>query len=281
MMSTLAYFDVFDFPVTQDEMVRFLHSAKAIPTAVIDREIQKVPHMRVQSRVLYFLPTRKHIVAGRLEKERISKEKIHSNTRVLTLLGRLPTIAFLGVSGSLAMKNGDRESDIDLFIITFPHTVWITRAVIWLVLLVMGRRRKRNTKGIDTICVNMMMDREHLLFPVERQDIYTAHEIMQVIPVIDKYHTYSFFVRTNNWIERYLANSFIKTTSNTDVPGWVHVCWLCISPVESLVRILQLVYMKRHQTREKVTSTYIAFHPYDYRDTIIQAFKERLRDYAI
>lgn len=281
ILVTLAYFDVFDFPLTQDELIRFLHSVKRVRSDVIIHELSTIPYIHSKDRIFYHLPKREKLVAQRQEREIISKRKIEKALFSIHLLRWIPTILFVGLSGSLAMNNGDKDSDIDLFLITIPHTLWITRALVWLIFVLIGNRRKRNTKGKDSMCVNMLMDMRYLAFPPDRCDIYTAHEVVQIVPLVDKYHTYARLLQSNQWIKKLLANKREPSTKVSPLPAWLRLLSWCLAPIEVGVMRLQLWYMRKHKTIEKVTPTYIAFHPYNYRGTIIKEFEKNIQRYAI
>lgn len=281
ILTTLTYFDMFDFPLTKEEITHFLHTPFPVPAKEIENALVSVSQKRIDSQTFYFLPQREKVVRQRVERKKISDNKIRNAERIIKLLGFLPTILFIGISGSLAMKNGDMDSDIDLFIITTPQTVWITRLLVWIFLAVAFRRRKRGTKGKDTFCVNMLIARDALLFPKERQDIYTAHEIVQLRPFINKKNTYEVFLNENIWIQKFLANSVSEKMVFSESLAAGGLLLFLFRPIEHVLRNVQLWYLKRHKTIEQTTDKVIAFHPYDYRDTIVKEFERRIRKYAI
>lgn len=281
ILSTLVYFDIFDFPLTKEETTFFLHTSHKKSEKDIEQYLSKVPHTYFHGRTFYFLPKRESIVQKRIMNEDISLAKLKNVKKTIRLLQFIPTVAFLGISGSIAMKNGNEESDIDLFVISLPHTVWITRFVVWVVLSLFGKRRKRNTKGENLICINMIVDRDKLGFPRARHDIYTAHEIVQVVPIINRFHTYELFLHANEWVLYYLANSNKKIFSHKGLPLILRFFCVCLLPIELLLFSLQLLYMKKHKTIEQTTLTFIAFHPFNYRDTIVKEFEKRKKEYAV
>ncbi len=281
IFSTLAYFDIFDFPLTQEEIRQFLHVSKKIPQQHVEKSLITIPHKTVDNNTFYFLPGREAIVQGRYHKTKISETKLREMLPIIQLLGFLPSITFIGLSGSVAMKNGGMESDVDVFVITLPYTLWLTRLSIWILLGVFSKRRQRTSTGQDSICVNLLMDRNHLLFPLKKHDLYTAHEIMQVLPVVNKYGTYELFLEKNAWVMKYLANSYTVNNSLYSVPFWLTcVSFLCI-PVERVCMWIQLFYMRNHKTIEQTTAKLIAFHPYNYHDTIMNEYKKRLQTYGL
>ena len=282
IVATIAYFDIFDFPVTEEEIIQFLHTSTPIDQQDIKKYLSLVDHKRYEDKTFYFLPHREFLVKKRLEREKISKKKIFAKKRIIQILGFLPTINFIGISGSLALGNGDDESDIDLFIITLAHSVWLTRFFVWLILLITGNGRKRNTFGKDKVCVNMLIDASILQFSAERRDIYTAHEINQVVPVVNKYQTFQFFLSKNAWTESFLPKRYeITHPFMYKIPIWMRIISFLLIPIESLLQRIQLFYMKKHKTIEKTTAQFIAFHPTDYRSTIVKAYEKKLQEYSL
>jgi predicted nucleotidyltransferase len=66
---------------------------------------------------LYFLPGREGLIASRIRAEKISVSKLKRMRRLAALLAYIPYLRMLGATGSLAMKNGTRESDWDMFVV--------------------------------------------------------------------------------------------------------------------------------------------------------------------
>src|SRR6185312_7622187 len=121
----------------------------------------------------------------------------------------IPTIEFAGLSGSLAMHNAEKDADIDIFIITRPNTLWLTRFLILSLLQLKGKRRAPGKKHAkDTICVNMLLDTKHMAFPKNKRNIYTAHEIIQMKPLLIRNNTYNEFLHKNKWIINFLPHAF-------------------------------------------------------------------------
>lgn len=281
IFSTLAYFDIFDFPLTEDEIIRFLHTSQKLVKKNLENDLKNISSKKMKNLIVYFLPKKEKNIEKRKEREAFSATKIEKVKKILNFLGFIPTVAYIGISGSLAMKNGDEDSDIDLFIIAFHHSVWTTRFITWVALLILGKRRKRNTSGKNDICLNMIMDRNNLLFSYARQDIYTAHEIVQVLPIVNKYKTYELFLQKNKWVLHYMANSFEEKKQEDELPMWLEIFLFILIPLEKILENIQIWYMKQHKTIEQTTSDFIAFHPIDYRGTIVKEFQKREKTYAL
>ena len=127
----------------------------------------------------------------------------------------------------------------------------------------------------------MFVDRQVLLFSKERQDIYLAHEVGQMIPLFERNNTYGQFVNSNKWIKKFMPNitrritTFI--TAQNRGPLYASVFLQCFSLFEPSAKFIQLVYMKKHRSSETVSDSMLAFHPHDYRNVVLKEYNKRLR----
>lgn len=60
------------------------------------------------------------------------KELFHKTQDFIQSIRWIPGLRMVAISNSLAMYATHRESDIDLFIITAPHRLWIVRTLVLL-----------------------------------------------------------------------------------------------------------------------------------------------------
>lgn len=273
IIAALGYFDIFDYPLTKKEIEKFV--APSITSADLERSVKSKKISRKGE--YFFLSGREKIVKMRLEKEKISEKKLQKAYSSLRWIRYISTILYVGISGSLAMKNAKNTDDIDIFIITKPHTLWLTRLLVDSLLLFTGKlRRFARSTTEDTICTNMWMDVAHLEFGMKRQNIYTAHEIVQLLPLYNRGKTYEEFISQNAWIEQFfphlsVAFRLTKPTYRT---------WLLV-PLEFFAEKMQLYYMKKHRTTETIAKGFVAFHPKDYTNHILEKWKERQKKWHI
>ena len=242
------------------------------------RSIQKVGEY-------YVVKGRKEIVTLRKSRIQTSKRKLQKAQRIASLLVFIPTIFFIGVSGGVAMQNADETDDIDFFVIVKKNTVWISRLLLLVLLQFLGARRKRGEKYVsDKICLNMIIDEQTLLFSKNRQDIYTAHEIVQLVPLIDRHDTYQRFLDDNMWVKNHMVHAYrqkktYEKMQKRHVLEQASSRVLSLYWIEGLARMVQVWIMKRHKTSETITKNMLAFHPFDYRITTLLRFQERVKAY--
>ena len=112
-----------------------------------------------------------------------------------------PFIRMVAISGSLAVDNVEADADIDGFIITASDRLWIAR--VWLVLLRLLTHRLTFLFP-HAFCPNYIVTLDGLT--VERRNLYTAHEIVQAVPLWGE-SAYQRFIGSNRWVLRYLPQA--------------------------------------------------------------------------
>jgi hypothetical protein len=202
LLQTLAYADIFDYPLKEKEIEKFLIGQMVTKS----QTWFQLPQV-VQKNGFFFLKGREKIVSLRRKRQKWSQKKIKKAQRVGHWLRIIPTIKMVAVTGALAMANAEKEDDIDLLIITTKKRLWLTRFLtVFLVELVAKRRHPLDREVKDKICLNMFLDEEHLTVPPQERDLFTAHEICQLKPLWQRKNTYSKLIQKNLWVKNYLPN---------------------------------------------------------------------------
>ncbi len=275
VVQTLSYSDIFEFPLRFPEIYRFLITSKPVGLKKIKKDIEDLRIERSQE--YFFLKGRRDLVLKRRKKEKDSEVKLEKAKKVGNILGFVPGILFLGISGSLSMRNANKDDDIDLFIITSRNQVWTTRLFAILILKLLGLYRGRSDKKVkDKFCLNMLVDEDNLKFRRRDQNLYLAHEICQVLPLINRRKTYEKLIKQNSWIKNYLANykPFISSSKNESILLFLWI-FLRIIKFEDLARFIQLKYMKDRSGKEVIKNGYLGFHPTDIGSTIMNKFEAK------
>lgn len=303
VLYTILYADLFDYPLTQDEIWKYLIATSqdvTIPKISFRSWLKTLSRYISQKDGFFCIKGREAIIEMRKKCLIFSRAKRVKAKKIAQKLFFIPSISFIGVSGACAVDNASEEDDIDLFIITKEKTLWISRLLILIILQLFGVRRSKNEKNLkDTFCVNMLIDEANLYLGKEREDLYSAHEIVQMVPLFDRNNTYNTFLVANKWVTNFLPNAFsLRTTRNKTHKGvekrlsvvqpagqsYAHAfaggrMVLRFSTLEFLAKHLQLLYMKRHVTNEAIRDGFLAFHPFDYREHILKKFNKKIKQY--
>jgi hypothetical protein len=210
IVDALAYSDVFDYPMTAGQIRRYLVNTPATP-AQVDAALAEDPWLRdrIESKEGQFcLAGRSATFALRASRAGHS-DWLWRRARVLgRVIATLPHARLVAIIGSLTMDNArSRADDIDLFIVTAPGRVWLTRAAV--IVLVRLARLAR----ID-LCPNYILSERQLR--MESQDLFTARELAQMRPLYGS-AAYHALLDANDWLGAVLPNADPRTSALADL----------------------------------------------------------------
>ena len=277
IIKTLAYGDVFGWPMSEDEIFIKVQSSKLKVKSYSSKFKVQLKQLIKKKKIgckngFCFLPGKGFIVKRRLEREKWAKEKMKIAKNCAKYLKIIPSILLVGVSGGLAVDNVSKDDDIDFFIICRNGTLWTTRFLSTFLLDFLGKRRRPGDKDVrDKICLNMFVDELGMQIPEKERDLYMAHEVVQMNPVWDKNNAYRKFLKANMWV----ANIFRKTRKAS--PASPDQISRKVGKVEYFFREFQLKYMSGRRTTEKIEPHRLMFHPEDKRDWVMREFRRRLK----
>ena len=259
---SIIYHDIFDYPLTIFELIKWNAGDKV--------KLLKNQDVKVVGKRGYFsIKDREGLILKRFMRKRISTRKVVIAKRAAKILSFIPTIKMVAVTGALAMENANEEADIDLMIITSKDTLWTTRLFTLLLLdiLRIPRRKYGDRNQKDKLCLNIWLDENNLAW--RKRNIFTAHEIAQIKPLVNKEEAYEKFISKNKWIVDYWPNA-VKIQNYSRQTNLRPSLFTIFEP---LTRKFQLWYMKDKVTREVVTPTRALFHPIDWGDIVASKLK--------
>lgn len=212
ILRTLLYADVFDFPLTPQEIGRYLIGQGVAPE-LVHRELEAGSGLGGRIvRVNGYVALRDRArLAGRREAREDASSALWRAARVWGRWnGCLPFVRMVAVTGALAMNNSDPGDDIDLLIVTRPGRVWLARA--FAILLV----RLARLTGV-ALCPNYLLAETSL--KQSRQDLFAAHELAQMVPVVGL-EVHRRMIAANPWASSFLPNAFNPPKAGPDLrPG--------------------------------------------------------------
>lgn len=259
---SVIYHDLFDYPLSFQDLIKW-QSGKN--TSAIKRT-GKV----TSKRGFYFLEGREGLIYKNLLRKRISAKKIKIAKDTAKFLSFVPGVKMVGVTGSLAMENSSEESDIDLMIVTKRGFLWTTRLLAYLGIRLFGIQTRNPGEGEqkNKLCLNIWLDEGDLSWAIRDRNIYTAHEIAQIIPLVNKGKTHENLLSENKWILNFWPNAVRINKKLNTTPSTFSLSLL--SPIEKFAFRLQYQYMKDKITREVITPTRALFHPQDWAKVVMK-----------
>ena len=214
ILAALAYFDLFNYPLTMDEV--FLN----LPAKCDQQEFEFALRCLVIDRVVYHfgkfytLKNDYFLIERRLNGNAKAEEMIGIAKRVGDFLIRFPYVRGIAISGSLSKNFADESSDIDLFIITAKNRLWIARTIMHCF--------KKLTFLVNKhqyFCMNYYIDEKEL--QIREKNIYTAIEIATLMPLHGDTVFEQFYI-ANAWTREYLPNKCLRlTTAESLKKSWL------------------------------------------------------------
>ncbi len=250
ILRTLHYADIFDYALTEREVIRYL-----IGAPVLRSEIAPAVHSLIQSRACSISPDGFLTLPGReslvLERARLHQQALGQKRRArcyALLLGYFPFVRMVALTGALAMENA-RDDDIDLFIVAAEGHLWTVRAAA--VALV----RLARLAG-DQVCPNFLVTENRLA--VSEENLYSAHEIVQMIPLYG-FDVYERFRDLNNWALHYMPNAYQERRVRAESIKWPGIWFKALG--ERLLGTRPGLSFERWEMSRKIKKLYALVPP--------------------
>ncbi|HEY2581441.1 MAG TPA: hypothetical protein VGI43_06525 [Mucilaginibacter sp.] len=205
ILATLAYFDLFSYPITRGEIYLFLQ--KNYDYEVFDDALNclhKGGAIYLFEK-FYTLRNDHYLIVRRHEGNEKAEKLIKIAEKVGDILIRFPYVRGIAISGSLSKNYADDESDIDLFIITAKNRLWIART-----LMHAFKKLTFLVNKEDYFCMNYYIDERHL--EIVEKSIYTAIEVGTLIPLHGDI-VFEKFYSANAWIRNFIPNKNMRVAS--------------------------------------------------------------------
>lgn len=197
--STIAYRDIFHFPVSVPEIHRYLHGIRCTPGDVQHALGGPALARHLETDGTYHaLRGRTDLFAIRRTRRELSRRQWPTARRYARFLASLPNVRMVAMTGSLAAGNFPSDGDIDFLLVTDAGTMWRTRAFCRLLALMDAKL----ANGL--FCPNTFLSLAAL--PLARRSLYDAQELCQMIPLygLDVYETVR---EANAWTADWLPNA--------------------------------------------------------------------------
>ena len=302
IVRTVAYFDMFDFPLTDFEVWKFISIKCGLSD--VRRALKELSSVQSKNG-FYFLRGRSEIIKTRLKRYIYTYRKFKRAMRVAKIFKFIPWIKMIAISNIIGAHNLRDESDIDFFIITKTKKIWLTRFFCSSVAQTLGLRPKKGDER-DKVCLNFyvseeMMDISGLMLdsqggvghPIgcptpKNNDIYFKYWLINLVPIYDAGNTYKNFIRENNWIKNYFPNWRLVQTERRRYfkKGFSLFNVLNLfNGLESVFKKLQLRLMPKNMkklmnkdTRVVINNNVLKMHVNDRRSEYNERFSNKLEE---
>jgi len=217
ILNTIAYFHLFDFPLTGFEVYKYLWRASRKYGA---REVDEALEELCQNKILgfnegfHFLKGKINLVEKRKERYLLAQEKMKSARPFLKILAALPFVKAIFICNDVAYQNAPEASDIDIAIICSKNKIWTARFFSTLAMKLFRKRPTPETHE-NKICLSFYLTEnnlnlEKIAYP---NDIHFIYWLYQFLPVYGEQTLINDFFIANEWTKKYLPN-MIQNKSN-------------------------------------------------------------------
>jgi hypothetical protein len=191
----LAYFDIFNYPLTNEEVRRFLqHRCDQL---VVDEMLYHLlkDQFIFKLGIFYSLQNRPELAEIRIAGNTRAGKLLNIAEHASKILSWFPFVESVAVSGSLSKNFAEEKADIDFFIITSANRLWIARTCMHIFKKFTFLVGKQNW-----FCMNYYID--EMRMEIIEKNIFTAMEIVTLIPMQGT-SCFENFIRANSWTSNY------------------------------------------------------------------------------
>lgn len=294
ILATVAYFDVFEYPLSVLELQRLLLGRRSTPCGLgelsraLDAGVLLEKAVRRKGGFLYSRG-REHVRDVRHGRFLAAEKKYKQSFRLIRFLSYLPFVRALLVCNSMALLNATPGSDIDLVVVAKPGGVWWAR-LFCLLLLSALRRRPGQASATPKICLSFFVDEAHVdvrELRMGENDIDFAYWVANFYPIYDAGGVYARLWAANGaWLSGVLPNARPIIPHPSRIVRHTVILRpmveLLLAPLSSLARAVQqkkfpaaIRELANRDTRVRVEEGLLKFHVNDRRVAHMESFIRR------
>lgn len=196
LLKILAYFSIFDFPLSKDEIRRFLSPGSN--EECMEPALSRLVDCGVIFKLDEFFSLQNDVALVKRKQDgyEMAQQLIPKAKKIGKLIARFPYVRAVGISGGLSKMYAHKKADIDFFVITRPDRLWIARTLLHIykkVTFISGTQHYH--------CMNYFVDEKALR--LDNQNVYIAFETITLIPVCGE-AIHDFFA-ANNWVNEWFV----------------------------------------------------------------------------
>ncbi len=205
IIKTVAYFDIFDYPLSVFEIWQYLPEASRLIEVAKTLETNTLPLETKDGFV--FLPGRAELITIRRQRYLEADTKIKKAKRRLALLQWLPGIQLICLANIIGSHNLRASSDTDLFIITKTNRLWFVKFCATIILKTFGLRPTA-TKNKDQLCLSFLVDDSALDLSIcqVENDFYFTYWLAGLLPLYGSSKIFKKLIKANSWLKIRLPN---------------------------------------------------------------------------
>ena len=194
-LKTILYFSIFNYPLKLDEIYNFSISKNK---ARIEKDLEELISKNIIVKIDGYYLAGHHLnqIEQREKGNLMAVNALVKAKERAGFIAKFPFVEAVAISGSLSKGYYDKDSDIDFFVITKLHKLWLCRTF----LMLYKKMFLLNSKKY--FCINYFMSTGHL--EIAEKNRFTATEIKTLIPFHGK-KAFEEFYQKNDWVSGIFA----------------------------------------------------------------------------
>lgn len=195
ILKVVAYFDLFNYPVSPEDILYFLDTEAEECAVRTEIEMLLFEGCLFRTGRYFSLRNDPALAEKRVRGQKHAEELMPIAEKGARLLFQFPFVSGVCISGSLSKRCADEHADIDYFIITRAGRLWIARTIMHLFKKLTYLRGRQHR-----YCMNYYIDEEAL--EIREKNIFTATELITLMPASGNGSMTKFF-QANDWTTHY------------------------------------------------------------------------------
>lgn len=291
IVRTVAWFSLFDYPLTGFEIWCWLYApGQKFTLSDVEKVLAEsswLPGRVCQSDGFFVLGGRnpKDFIKLRQTKFLDAARKFKKLRQAAKFFSLFPFVRAVFACNNLSWHNTTPESDIDLFIVVSPGTIWLSRFLLVTPFRLLGRRPKQ-TK-IDPFCFSFFTTQNNLFLEkllLSESDPYMYYWLASLVPIFDRGEIQNQLMQKNKWAVDFLPNSFFETTGAEEI-GFVSFNFLkffekAVKRLQEKLLPLSIKTAANLDSRVIVSDVMLKFHLNDRRAHFREEWKKLYEAYG-
>ncbi len=200
ILEALAYFDVFDFPLSKEDLFRytFLDQQDTLDKVLDDLISKGIVHQLGHT---FSIRNDQNLQVKREKDIQRASDYYAIALKKSRLISKFPFVRGVFISGSLSKGVMDEKGDIDYFVVTKKNRLWISRTTLLLYRLIFLFNSRKY------FCINYLVDEDNLEMSFKNR--FTATELITLIPTINP-NLFHKMISSNEWFKEYYPSYIQK-----------------------------------------------------------------------
>ena len=196
----------------------------------------------------------------------------------------IPWLKMIWIWNSVSMFNSNKESDIDLFIVTSKNRIWFVRILITFIFTILWERKTKN-KHAWKFCLSFFCNDDKMNFYsfALDNDIYLYFWVIYLKPILDFDNTYNKFINSQSWADFWKYQNIINSNKKFIKYTWKSI-WINFKLFDLIDYLFKKVFLpktiKHFYDLKKpywiiINDNILKFHNNDKRKQIIKLFYKK------